>query len=126
MDKKTKIIYWVITSLFLLPAAISSIMYFVKPPELVEGVRALGIPYELLYLLGPLKLLGVIAIITKKAYTLTEWAYAGFVFDFIGATWIHYLAGHGGGDLITPLVLAGLVIVSHIMWRKAEANKAIA
>ncbi len=44
-----------------------------------------------------MKILGVIAIVSKKSDTLKEWAYAGFFLDLILATAAHYDAGDGFG-----------------------------
>ena len=41
------------------------------------------------------KILGIIMILCRKSQWLTEWAYAGFFFDLILATWAHHNAGHG-------------------------------
>jgi len=51
----------------------------------VDSMLKLGMPDYLLYLLGVLKLLGVIAIWAAPVKRLKEWAYAGFSFDLIGA-----------------------------------------
>ena len=127
MNPKTRrIVYWVITLLALLPAAGSSIAYFMQPPEVVESVARLKIPYELLYLLGPLKLLGVLAILVGKIKVLKEWAYAGFVFDFIGAAWLHSVAGDAPSEMGFPLFLTVLTLVSYVLWKQMERDQATA
>ena len=55
-------------------------MYFTKY-EMVKGFfQSLGYPIYLIYPLATAKVLGIIAIITKKSRLLKEWAYAGFFF----------------------------------------------
>ena len=49
----------------------------------VESFTQLGYPAYLIYPFATAKLLGLVAIWTKKSETLKEWAYAGFTFDFL-------------------------------------------
>ena len=75
----------------------SAQMYF-RNYEMVQGFfEALNYPTYIVYPLAILKVLGVIAIVTKKSDTLKEWAYAGFFLDLVLATAAHYDAGHGFG-----------------------------
>ena len=102
MTKREKITYWVLTALFLLPMAGSGV------PELLVGGPAataasivhLGYPLYLMRILGLAKILGAVAIVTNRSRTLAEWAYAGFVFDLVGAVASHLgrtASGHRRG-----------------------------
>ena len=92
-----KIIYWIATGLLCAIFLYSAQMYF-RNYEMVQGFfKALNYPAYVVYPLAILKVLGVIAIVTKKSDTLKEWAYAGFFLDLVLATAAHYDAGHGLG-----------------------------
>ncbi len=106
-----KIIYWISTGLMCLIFIFSAIMYFMKY-EMVKGFfEALGYPIYIIYPLAVAKLLGVVAVLSKKSKLLLEWAYAGFFFDAVLATAAHYFAGHGIG--LSALAIL-LVVVSRI------------
>jgi hypothetical protein len=70
-------------------------MYVVKHQALVEVFTKLGYPEYLIYPLAAAKILGIIAILTKKSQFLKNLAYAGFFFDFILAMSAHINAGDG-------------------------------
>ena len=88
--KKTKIIYWVITILFggfMLFSAIPDIM---NKPEAIDFMNKLGYPPYFTPFIGVAKLLGVIAILVPGFPRIKEWAYAGLMFDLIGAAYSIY------------------------------------
>ena len=56
---------------------------------IVEGITALGYPLYVLKILGTCKILGAIALAVPGLRRIKEWAYAGFVYDFLGAAASH-------------------------------------
>ena len=70
-------------------------MYFFKHAEVVDTFNSLGFPAFIIYPLAIAKILGVIAITTRKSKVLKEWAYAGFFFDFVLALSAHLIAKDG-------------------------------
>ena len=72
----------VLFSMFMLFSAIGELSFH---PTVVDSLRQLQMPLYLLYFLGTAKILGVLAIWFSPWVWLQEWAYAGFVFDFLGA-----------------------------------------
>ncbi|MBY0414245.1 MAG: DoxX family protein, partial [Bdellovibrionales bacterium] len=52
---------------------------------------------------------------------LKEWAYAGFAFDFLGATASHALAGDSANALF-PLLFFTALISSYLLWYKSSAT----
>lgn len=97
MNTKTaKIIYWIATSLLALMMLFSSTMYVVANDQVSEVITGMGFPSWILYPLGVAKILGIIAIITKKSDMLKEWAYAGFFFTFSLAISGHIMAADEG------------------------------
>lgn len=86
--KKTKIIYWVLTSLFALFMLLSAIPDVLSDPIAVKGMHEdLGYPLYFIPFIGVAKVLGVLAIVIPVRSTIREWAYAGLFFDLIGATY---------------------------------------
>ncbi|RYF63712.1 MAG: DoxX family protein [Cytophagaceae bacterium] len=83
--KKTNILYWIFTGLFaffMLGSAIPDILIM---PMAVEGFKGIGYPAYLVPFLGWAKLLGVIGILVPGYPRIKEWAYAGLIYDIIGA-----------------------------------------
>ena len=92
-----KIIYWVATGVLCAIFLYSAQMYF-RNYDMVQGFfEMLNYPTYIVYPLAVLKILGIIAILSKTSDTLKEWAYAGFFLDLVLATAAHYYAGHGIG-----------------------------
>ena len=105
-----KTIYWLATGIFCLIMLFSATMYLTKY-DMVKGFFAqLGYPPYLIYPLATAKVLGVIAIISKKSKLLKEWAYAGFFFDAALAAAAHFNANDGGQ--ILALIVLSMVVVS--------------
>ena len=63
-------------------------------------------------MLGIAKLAGAIVLLLPWLPTLKEWAYAGFTFTWIAATFAHCLAADGLSLL--PVALLGLLAVSYV------------
>lgn len=95
--KVQKILYWISTIAICGIMLYSATMYF-SNTDMVKGFfEALHYPTYIVIPLAILKILGIIMILWRKSKWLTEWAYAGFFFDFILATAAHYYAEHGLG-----------------------------
>jgi len=74
----------------------------------------------LLYPLAIAKVLGLIAIWTKRPNTLRELAYAGFFFDFLLAAMAHFMVNDG--EHIPALVAIILLLVSHIFGKNCNGQ----
>lgn len=110
--KKTKIFYWIFTGLFAAFMLSSAIPDILVMPIAVEGMhKGLGYPVYFIPFIGVAKLLGSLAILLPLAPRIKEWAYAGLVFDLIGATYSIIAIGETPdqwGFMIAPLLLAYL------------------
>lgn len=87
-NKTTTILYWIFTGLF------AALMLFSAIPNIMvnaESVKfmcdTLHYPHYMIAFLGVAKLLGVIAILVPGFPRIKEWAYAGLMFDLLGATY---------------------------------------
>lgn len=91
-----KVIYWISTIIMCLVFTFSAQMYF-RNTEMVRGFfDMLNYPSYLVIPLAILKVLGIIAVLSKKSKLLTEWAYAGFFIDAVLAFVAHWFAQDGG------------------------------
>lgn len=91
--KRTNIIYWILTGLFAFVMFGSAIPDVLVSADAVKGFADMGLPKALIPFLGVAKILGVIAILVPGFPRVKEWAYAGLIFDLIGATYLIAAAG---------------------------------
>ena len=121
--KRNKIIYWVLTLILMVPGAGGGVVeLFTNGPEpIVKIMLQLGYPLYLMKILGLAKILGGLAILTGKVPRLKEWAYAGFAFDFLGATASHILANDSSNALF-PFIFFILLMISYFLWHKTSAT----
>lgn len=113
---KNKIAYLVSTGLLSLMMLLSAGMYFFNYAEISEVFISLGFPTFIIYPLGIAKVLGLVAIWTRKSEALKEWAYAGFFFDFTLAFFAHIIVQDG--DQFGALVAMVLLGISYFFGRK--------
>jgi len=105
------IIYWIATGLLSAMMLMSASMYIFKYEMVSQTFVHLGFPVYIIYPLAVAKILGIIAILTKKSQFLKEWAYAGFFFDFVLALSAHWLVNDG--EFVPAFVALILLIVSY-------------
>ncbi len=124
--KKTKIAYWIFTGLFAFAMLGSAIPDIMVVPMAVQGFRELGYPTYLIPFLGVAKLLGVIAILVPGYPRIKEWAYAGLVFDLLGATYSVYSIGKAVSDWAPMLVILLVGAGSYVYYHKKLAAIVVA
>jgi uncharacterized membrane protein YphA (DoxX/SURF4 family) len=107
-----KIGYWTTTLIVAGMMLLTGSMYLSGAAQVLEAFAHLGYPPYFRVFLGTAKLLGAVALLYPRVPRMTEWAYAGFTFTFLGAAWSHYGAGDGIGKAVAPLVLLALLLVS--------------
>ncbi len=111
-----KFSYWLFTLLFVVPLGLSGVTYLMQIPANVQGIDHLGYPHYLMAFLGIAKILGVIAIVWNRFEVLKEWAYAGFAFDLLLATYSHLASGDGPRASF-PLIMLIIMFASYWQWR---------
>ena len=116
MKKRNKIIYLIATGLLTANMLLSAVMYIFNHEMAVNMFQSLSYPVYIIYPLAVAKILGLIAIWTNKSKTLKEWAYAGFVFDFLLAISAHINADDG--EFVPAVVALVFVTVSYTFYRK--------
>lgn len=122
--KKLSIFYWITTGLilfFLLPGSVMNIM---KTPDWVEVFKQLGYPEYLLPFLGVAKLCGCVAIVLPQTRRLKEWAYAGIVFDLVGAVYSGLMVSGFEPPMLIMFFALGIVLASYFLWHKRLADEA--
>lgn len=84
--KTTKIIYWIGVILTSLWFGTSGLFELTKNPLVWVITQQLGYPAHFIYILGVMKVSGVITLlIPNKLLRLKEWLFAGVFFDIIFA-----------------------------------------
>jgi len=116
--KKTKIIYWIVTGLFAAFMAMSAIPDALATKEATVFMNHLGYPPYFTPFIGIAKLLGVIAILIPGFPRIKEWAYAGFAFDLIGATYSVICAGDSKGGWAFMLIPLLFLVLSYTYYHK--------
>ena len=115
--RRATTVYWILTGLtaaFMLMASIPDVLQL---PAAVDIFKHLGFPPYLLPFIGVAKILGVVVILLPMFQNLKEWAYAGLVFDLIGAFYSHISVGDRPGDWIFAIVGLLLVLFSYVLYR---------
>lgn len=124
--KSQKIIYRVSTGLVVLGMLVSVVNYFFNPQLKINFVH-IGFPDWFRVELGIAKLFGALALVFPFVPArFKEWAYFGFFVNFFSAFVAHYMAGDPAFNLIAPLVMLALVIVSYICYSRLRQHSLIA
>ena len=117
-NKKLYTILKVIFSAFMLFSAIGELTL---NETVVHSMEIIQMPVYLLYLLGVLKISGVIALWFSPFKWIKEWAYAGFTFDFIGAIFgFITTANLVLPDIVMAPVGLMLCLSTYFRWKKTN------
>lgn len=122
--KKIKILYWTFTGLFAFMMLGSAIPDIFSVQIAREGFNGIGMPVYLLPFLGTAKLFGVIALFVPGYPRLKEWAYAGLVFDLIGASYSIIASGQPASSWVTMVIPLGLGAASYFFYHRRLQSKA--
>ncbi len=114
MESRT-IAYWVTTVLFSLVLGFSGTAHTLHLEFMVVNMTAMGFPLYFMTIIGVFKLLGVAALLAPGLPLLKEWAYAGFVFNLVGAAALHLFSGDEFSHWIRPLFALGLGVASYLL-----------
>lgn len=112
MQKRNKIIYWIVTIWLSLGMLSTGIVQLIQMEDEAQKMKALGYPMYFLTIIGVWKLLGVVAILIPKFPLVKEWAYSGFFFLMSGAILTHFAVGDSIVEYFGPTLLLILTITS--------------
>lgn len=123
--KKTRILYWVFTGLFAAFMAFTAIPDIMMMKDAVTFMTEhLGYPAYFLPFIGVAKVLGSVAILVPGFPRIKEWAYAGLVFDLVGAVYSVMITDGFNPGLIFLSVPLILFVLSYTYCHKLEKAKA--
>jgi hypothetical protein len=116
--KKDKTIYWSATGFLAAMQGVAGIMNFFAPMA-AERFRMLGYPHYLLIFLGFAEVLGVLALLLPQlSFRIKEWAYAGFLFLYLGAFESHVAVGDAISFTIQPVIALIVLAISYYYYHK--------
>jgi hypothetical protein len=121
--RRNKIIYWIFTGIIfafdsLIPALTSNTQLA------IDGIRRLGFPDYFRVELTVFKVLGgIVLILPMVPRRYKEWAYAGFGINFISATVATWTVGGFSPNIILPLVLLAMLVISYVTYNKLTQSK---
>ena len=121
--KKTNIIYWIFTGLFSVLMIFSSVGGLGDNPEAAKFMSDLGYPPYFSLFISVAKILGVVAILIPGYPRIKEWAYAGLVFDLVGATYSQIAVNMPADGLIFMAISFILAFGSYIYYHKRLKEK---
>ena len=116
--KKYKIYFWLSTGfIFLMEGVMPALT---SQTELAkEGINHLGYPQYFGNALVIFKVLGVLAlVIPNLPKRIKEWAYAGFVFDFLFASISHGVVDGINFQTFLPLIVLLILMVSYVNYNR--------
>jgi len=119
--KKVRIFYWITTGLFALLMLFSSISSLVSPAQASAFFKTINMPDYLIPFLSIAKLLGVIAILVPGYPRIKEWAYAGLLYDLIGAMYCNYSSAKTTAEWLPMIVFIALAFTSYFLYHKKLA-----
>ena len=123
MNAKTiTILYWVTTGVFAVTMLLSGILGMQPTTENQAVMQQLGYPSYLSIILGVGKILGAAALLLPVGRSLTEWAYAGFVIDLVGAAASWAFSGAALGVILAPGLFLLVLLASYFLWKKRLAQ----
>ena len=116
--KKYKVYFWISTGfIFLMEGVMPALT---SQTELAkEGISHLGYPQYFGNSLVIFKVLGVLAlVIPNLPKRIKEWAYAGFIFDFLFASISHGVVDGINFQTFLPLIVLLILIVSYVNYNR--------
>jgi hypothetical protein len=119
--KKIRVFYWITTILFSLLMLFSAISSMISPVQATEFFKTISMPAYLISFLSVAKLLGVIAILVPGFQRIKEWAYAGLMYDIIGAAYCNYASGKTTAEWAPIFLFIALGFASYFLYHKKLA-----
>jgi len=119
MKKGLRIVHWLTTGLVCILFTASALTYILNHDEVSETfLSELGFPAWLVYPMAVAKLAAVVMLLTKFNKALTEWAYAGLVFNMLLAIGAH--TSTGDPQFVAPVMALILIIGSYLTWKQKK------
>ena len=123
-SKKINRSYWIVTILFSIFMLMAGITEAMQHESGLQIMQHLGYPAHVLIVLGVGKILAAVALVQNKYNIIKEWAYAGLVFNFIGACVARASVGDSWGLVVSPLLFMAAMFISYFLWKKINQTSA--
>ena len=119
MNRQTNnIIFWVTTSLIVIFEGIVPVLTF-RTELAKEGIRHLGYPDYFGIMIVGFRLCGVVALIFPQIPArIKEWAYAGFVIEFLSASISNMIVDGLTFNVTVPLIVLAVLLLSYFSFHK--------
>jgi hypothetical protein len=124
MNQKTNnIIFWISTSLIVTFEGIIPGLTF-QTEIAKEGIRQLGYPDYFGVMIVGFRLCGVVALIVPQIPArIKEWAYAGFMIEFLSASISNAVVYGFSFNFIIPLIVMAVLLISYIAFHKIQKSE---
>lgn len=106
------IAYWTTTGVLATECFVGGVMGAMRLQPFKGVVTHLGYPLYFMTILGVCYISAGLVLLAPRLPLLKEWAYAGLMFIYTGATASHIWVGDDAKTLVGPLILAGLTVAS--------------
>ena len=121
--KSDKIIFWVFTIIIFLVETVMPALTF-NSDLAKQGIAHIGYPDYFRIELTIFKVLGGLALIIPSVPArVKEWAYFGFVIDFVSAFIGHVVVDGFNGQAMFPLIMLIFLIISYVYYHKTRIKK---
>jgi len=118
VKRSDKIIFWITTGLIFLVESVMPGLTF-NTALAKQGIAHLGYPDYFRLELTFFKVLGGLALIIPSVPArIKEWAYFGFVLDFVSAFLGHVIIDGFDGQAMFPLLMLVILIISYVYYHK--------
>jgi DoxX-like protein len=104
--------YWMVTAIVIAESAVGGTMDLLRMSPFYPMLIDLGYPGYLATILGTAKIVAAVVLLAPGLPRLKEWAYAGIMINMVGAFASQVAMHQSIGNLVPPVVFAGLAILS--------------
>ena len=112
MTRTPAVAYWTATGLLASECFVGGVMSVLRLQPFKGVLTHLGYPPYFMTILGVCYVAAGVALLAPRLSLIKEWAYAGLMFIYLGATASHIWVGDDAKTLVGPLIFAGLTVVS--------------
>lgn len=105
-------VYWTATALLAAECFVGGVMGALRLQPFAGVVTHLGYPLYFMTILGVCYVSAGMVLLAPRLALVKEWAYAGLMFIYAGATASHLWVGDAATTLVGPLILMGLTVAS--------------
>lgn len=120
MNKKTRIVYWMITAILCSQLLFTGVADIILARPVVQSITHVGFPVSMIPFLGILKILGVLTLLFVPNYDLRIGAYAGILFYSLGAITAHATIGDSVQATLPAVLMGVLCLSSYFLWKRQQ------